>query len=233
MKSSFIEIVEDFISLFFPRYCVACEDSLVKGENLVCTRCMLEMPRSNYHLEHENPFFNKFRGRMPVKYVMAYFKFVKSSRVQHILHALKYKNKPELGRMLGQVYGEELIRAGFAEKFDMIIPVPLHHTRKRSRGYNQSEEFGMGLSKILEMPCEVNFLTKVARTQTQTRKSKLNRWDNVKEVFAISQQADVMGKRILLVDDVVTTGATLEACGRILIEAGCKELSLACIAATQ
>jgi ComF family protein len=226
------ELLGDFISLFFPRCCLGCSESLVKGEEMICTQCMLEMPRSNYHLEHENAFYNKFRGRIPVRYVMALFKFAKSSRVQHVLHALKYKNKPALGQMLGRLYGHDL-ESTYKNEFDIIVPVPLHASRRRIRGYNQSEEFGKGLSEILQIPCSDEILKRAVKTTTQTRKSRLNRWQNVEQVFEVMAPQEVGGKRVLLVDDVVTTGATLEACGRTLLDKSCKELSIVCIAATQ
>jgi ComF family protein len=227
------EIIEDFVSLFFPRYCRGCNNSLVKGEDLICTQCILEMPKSHYHLEVENPFYQKFRGRLPVKHVMTLFKFVKQSRVQQLLHALKYKHQPEIGETLGRVYGQDLLEANFKDSFDLIIPVPLHVSRRRIRGYNQSEEFGKGLSQILEVRCDDSFMMRSARTDTQTHKTKLSRWENVSSIFHVVQPQSIDQKRILLVDDVVTTGATLEACGNALLKAGCSELSIACIAATQ
>jgi ComF family protein len=194
---------------------------------------MLEMPRSDYHIDRENPFYQKFKGRIPLKYVMTLFKFVKGGRVQHVLHALKYKNLPELGNTLGRIYGYDLVQANYKHEFDLIIPVPLHISRKRKRGYNQSEEFGKGLSEMLEIPCSDEFVKRVIKTKTQTRKSRLNRWENVSEVFNVIKPEAIKDKRILLVDDVVTTGATLEACGQVLVGAGCKDLSIACIASAQ
>lgn len=226
-------VLEDFISLFYPRYCRGCYNSLVKGEDLICTQCLLEMPKSYYHLQRENPFYQKFRGRLPVHHVMTLFKFVKESRVQHVLHALKYKQQPELGEMLGKVYGQDLLEANFKNAFDLIIPVPLHIARRRIRGYNQSEEFGKGLSEILGIPCDDTYMTRKSMSETQTDKTKLSRWENVEKIFQVINATPIVEKRVLLVDDVVTTGATLEACGQALIGAGCRELSIACIAATQ
>lgn len=226
-------IIEDFVSLFFPRYCRGCFNSLVKGEELICTNCILEMPRSGYHLEQENPFYQKFRGRLTVKHVMTFFKFVKESRVQQLLHALKYKHQPELGKMLGRVYGQDLLEANYKDSFDLIIPVPLHSSRRSIRGYNQSEEFGKGLSQMLEVPCDDSYMMRKAKTETQTHKTKLSRWENVNNLFHVVNPEPIVKKRILLVDDVVTTGATLEACGQAILQAGCQELSIACIAATQ
>lgn len=232
-NSSSNGVLEDFISLFYPRYCRGCYNSLVRGEELICTQCLLEMPKSHYHLQRDNPFYQKFLGRLPVKHVMTLFKFVKESRVQHVLHALKYKQQPELGEMLGRFYGKDLVEADYKESFDLIIPVPLHSSRRRIRGYNQSEEFGKGLSQMLAVPCNDTYMMRSEKTETQTRKTKLNRWENVSRIFHVVAPDSIAEKRILLVDDVVTTGATLEACGQALINAGCAELSIACIAATQ
>lgn len=232
-NSTTIEVLSDFVALFFPNYCRGCDGPLVKGEQFICTKCLLELPRSHYHVERENPFYNKFKGRIPVSYVMALFKFVKSSRVQHLLHSLKYKDQPDIGRGLGRMYGSDLAEADFKNKFDLIVPVPLHISRKRKRGYNQSEEFGVGLAEQLDIECSDNWMTRAVKTETQTRKSRLNRWENVSEVFVVTKPDVIRGRRVLLVDDVVTTGATLEACGQSLLNAGCRELSIACIAATQ
>ncbi|MBT1703112.1 ComF family protein [Chryseosolibacter indicus] len=232
-KTFAAEILGDFVSLFFPHYCVSCHNALVKGEDFICTKCILDLPRSNYHLDRENPFFVKLSGRLSVLYVMSFFKFVKGGKVQRVLHSLKYKNKPEFGRMLGRVYGNELMNNGFKDKFDLIVPIPLHRSRFKQRGYNQSEEFGIGLAEVLQIPCRDEFLVRTTQTETQTRRSKLKRWQNVKSVFEVTQAEAISGKRILLIDDVVTTGATLEAAGQALIKANCKELSIACIAATQ
>ena len=191
------------------------------------------MPKSYYHLHRDNPFFQKFRGRLPVKNVMTLFKFVKESRVQHVLHALKYKQQPEIGEMLGRIYGKDLLEAHYAETFDLIVPVPLHASRRKLRGYNQSEEFGKGLAQMLDVPCDDTYMVRSAKTETQTHKTKLRRWENVNRIFEVINPGSIVEKRVLLVDDVVTTGATLEACGDALIRAGCRELSIACIAATQ
>ncbi len=226
-------ILEDFISLFYPRYCRGCLNNLAKGEELICTQCLLEMPKSYYHLQQENPLYQKFRGRLPVGHVMTLYKFAKRSRVQQMLHALKYRQQPEIGEILGRVYGNDLLEARYKDQFDLIVPVPLHAIRRKLRGYNQSEEFGKGLSRILEVPCDDSRVTRAVMTDTQTHRSRLSRWENVDNVFQVTSVEGVREKRILLVDDVVTTGATLEACGRALLYAGCRELSIACIATAQ
>jgi ComF family protein len=190
------------------------------------------MPKTDYHLDPNNPFQRKLEGRVKIKHVMALYKFVKESRVQHLLHALKYKNHPEVGVSLGRVYGIDLLNAGFKDQFDLIIPVPLHTSRKSMRGYNQSYEFARGLSEALEIPIG-DYVIRVTKTQTQTSKTRLNRWENVNEVFKVTHAEAITDKKILLVDDVITTGATLEACAIVLKACNYEELSIACIAAAQ
>lgn len=189
------------------------------------------MPRTDYHAHVENEFYKKLYGRIRIKCVMALFKFSKNSRVQQLLHALKYNNHPEIGTKLGRVYGS--ILSNYKEEFDLIVPVPLHRNRQRTRGYNQSAEFGKGLAESLGIPCEDGIVERVTITETQTKKTKLRRWKNVREVFVIKAPEKIFEKRILLVDDVITTGATLEACANEFLKNGCKEIGIACIAAAQ
>lgn len=191
---------------------------------------MLELPRTNYHFEQENALFKRLNGRIQLSFAFAFFLFRKGGKVQHLLHSLKYNNHPEIGETLGEVYGEELCQANFSEKFNVIVPVPLHASRKRKRGYNQSEEFAKGLSKSLKIPFTGDVLERTTKTETQTRKSKLKRWQNVNEVFKLKHHDQISNKHVLLVDDVITTGATIEACAQVLIENGCASISIASIA---
>ncbi|MDH4058096.1 MAG: ComF family protein [Cyclobacteriaceae bacterium] len=172
-------------------------------------------------------------GRIQLKYALAFLRFRKTGVVQHLLHQLKYNNHPEIGVRLGKLYAKELVESGFDIAFDMIIPIPLHRSRKRRRGYNQSEKFAEGLSEFLQIPWDEEIVERRIKTTTQTHKSKIERWENVKDVFFIKYPERIFGKRILLVDDVITTGATLEACGHQLLKHGCLELSIACIAEAQ
>lgn len=232
MKFFATEIFADFISLFYPRYCFACDQGLAKGEEEVCSACMLELPRTYYHTDSENALMNRLQGRVPLQFAAAFFLFRKSGKVQRLLHQLKYNNHPEIGDTLGQVYGHDLREYYFDQKVDVIIPVPLHASRKRKRGYNQSAEFGKGLSKSLEKPCREDVLVRITKTETQTKKTKLKRWQNVKEVFHVVRPDELYQQNVLLVDDVITTGATIEACAKMLLEAGCKSVSIASIAYT-
>ena len=226
-------ILDDFISLFFPHYCMACSGSLVKGEEILCTVCLTDLPKTNYHLLPENPVYNKLTGRLSIRYGGAFLKFRKTGIVQHLLHELKYNNHPEVGIRIGRAYGKELLQTGLQQELDLIIPVPLHTSRRRQRGYNQSSKFAEGLSEALNIQWDESISVRTQSTTTQTNKSKAARWENVKDVFSVNSRSGIEGKRILLVDDVITTGATLEACGQHLISCGCRELSIACIAEAQ
>ena len=153
--------------------------------------------------------------------------------MQHLLHQLKYNHHPEIGVKLGKVFGNTLSKSGHSIAFDLIIPVPLHPVRQRRRGYNQSAKFAEELSAALNIPWDESISIRRGKAITQTRKSKEERWENVKDAFSITNEEQITGKRILLVDDVITTGATMEACGLHLIKGGCAKLSVACIAMAQ
>jgi ComF family protein len=225
------DLFSDFISLFYPNYCYGCKGALVKGEDTLCTRCLFDLPKTNYHLHDSNPIKERLFGRLNVEYALAFLKFRKEGIVQHLLHELKYNNRPEVGIKLGRQYGREL-KQNNIDGFDVIVPVPLHESRKRKRGYNQSSKFAEGLSESLGVSWNESISLRTSSTATQTKKSKSERWNNVKDVFAVQNTESIRSKRILLVDDVITTGATIEACGRHLLDQGCT-LSIACIAEAQ
>lgn len=223
-------IIHDFIALFYPRVCVACNKSLIKGEDVLCTSCLMELPKTAYHNSYENPVRNRLAGRLPLQFASAFLKFRKGGVVQSLLHELKYNNHPEIGIRMGHLYGVELMASGLGADFDVIIPVPLHAARMRKRGYNQSAKFAEGLADALNIGWEESISLRLNATNTQTKKGRVDRWSNVKDAFSVAAVDRVFGKRILLVDDVITTGATIEACGSHLIAAGCSSLSVACIA---
>ena len=223
-------IVKDFIHLFYPDCCSACGNALVKGENVICTECLLELPQTNYHLDPCNLLRRRMEGRIPLSHVLAFLKFTKNGRIQHLLHNLKYRHQPEIGVALGKLYGHKLRESGLNLGVDVMIPVPLHGSRLRKRGYNQSGKFAEGLGEILNIPVSERSLIRKSRTDTQTRKNKLHRWENVSEVFAVVDAGLIQGKHVLIADDVITTGATVEACGQVLLANGADKISIACIA---
>jgi len=222
---------KDFIDLIFPRNCPLCKQALFDFEPCLCTICQGMLPRANFHLRpFDNELTSKLQGLMPVHRVMAFLRFTKKGRSQALLHLLKYKNKPELGEELGRLYGLSLLEKGFACFWDVLVAVPLHPLKKQRRGYNQSECFGRGLSKVMGIPYR-ELLVRRKFTTTQTNKSRLERLENVDDVFALSDGQVTQGLRILLVDDILTTGATLCACAQTLLQGGAKHVDLATIAA--
>lgn len=229
-KSYFFEILQDFISLFYPEQCYGCGRLLVKNERILCTFCLCDMPLTDYHLYPDNILKYRFAGRVPLDHALAFFKFRKKGMVQRILHTLKYQDQPKLGIALGEHYGAVLNETKIPGYYDLIVPVPLHHTRLRQRGYNQSLLWAQGISKITGIPVEENALLKKMKTGTQTKRSRLLRWKNVETVFYVKNSNLIAGKKILLADDVVTTGATLEACAEQLLAAGARSVGIVCIA---
>lgn len=225
-------MVNDLIHLFFPRLCSGCQNALRSTENTLCLSCTVKLPKTHFNKNGQNnPLSSIFWGRAPVAYTAAYLNFRKQSIVQNLLHELKYGAHPELGIFLGSAYGMDLKgEPGFADN-DLIIPVPLHPKRLKERGYNQSEEFAKGLSQALHIPVEAKTLIRSAYQGSQTNLKRYQRWQNVEHVFSVTSESRVSQKSILLVDDVLTTGATLEACIHPLIQSGAKRISVACIAA--
>lgn len=229
--SSLASVISDFVSMFFPEYCLGCSNGLVKGEDILCTACLISLPRTDYHTNQDNQLREKFFGRIPLKSAWCFLRFRKTGIVQHLLHQLKYNNHPEVGVRLGKLFGSEI--KDQKPEFDLIVPLPLHLARQRNRGYNQSAKFAEGLSEALEIPFNATTCSREHNTESQTKKTKSERWENVMDAFVVNDVSAVRGKRVLLVDDVITTGATIEACGRKLIGAGCTELGIACIAEAQ
>ncbi|GHA64722.1 ComF family protein [Pontibacter akesuensis] len=225
---------KDLLNLLFPESCYACTDGLARGEKYICTSCSVKLPYTNFHAHGDtelNPLQRRFWGKVPVQFAFSYLHFVPKGRVQRLLHQLKYKGAQELGEHLGQRYGSLLSEHKYNEQFEVVVPVPLHENKLRRRGYNQAACFARGLGASMNLPCREHALTRTMATDTQTRKNRLDRWQNVEHVFAVAKPELVQGKHVLLVDDVVTTGATLEACARALLAAGAAEVSVAAIAA--
>ncbi|HXA00342.1 MAG TPA: ComF family protein [Cytophagaceae bacterium] len=223
-------MIADFLSLLFPDNCLSCSQSLNKGEKMLCSRCRYELPKTNFHKEDINDLNKKFWGRVDIRYALAYLKFHKGGMAQKILYQVKYQGKKDAAKMLGQWYGEELSDHGFQEKFDIIIPVPLHKAKLRKRGYNQSDSLAEGLSLGLNIDWSPSVLSRVEEKTSQTNKSRIERWDNVKTIYQVQEPQAVYGKKVLIVDDVMTTGATFEACAVEILAKGAKEVSVATLA---
>lgn len=184
----------------------------MRNEKLICTECYVVIPRTGYHTIADNPVARLFWGRCQLEKAAAFSYYNKGSRIRSLIHNLKYKGIKEIGIELGTIYGQSLRSSGFFNDIDLIIPVPLHPLKKRKRGFNQSELICDGLASASGIPVDVKALIRSARSETQTKRSRYERWTNVEGIFCITDPAPLIGKHILLVDDVITTGSTIESC---------------------
>ena len=217
-------MIRDFISLIFPQNCINCSQSLISQEHFLCTRCKIDLPLTQDSRHFDNRLFQKFAFERKVQSAQAFLYFNKGGITQKLLHHLKYNGKKELGVKLGEWFAPELSHLSI----DMIIPVPLHKSKQKRRGYNQSECIADGLSKVLNLPIEKSIEREVF-TETQTKKSKVKRWSNMENVYSIPQ-IDLSDLSVLVVDDVITTGATVGMLCDRLIEANVRDIHIAAIA---
>jgi len=225
-----LSFLRHFLELVYPNQCHACGGNLVHGEELLCTGCLYELPRTNFHKTPEsNTVAELFYGITKVKFATAYYIFEKGSKFQHLIHNLKYKNAPQIGFVMGKYFGSELQNSVFKD-IDFIVPVPLHPKKFRIRGYNQSERIGAGLSETTGIPQDTETLIRKVFTETQTKKNLEERRKNVESVFDISNPLRFRDKHILLIDDVVTTGSTLVACTDEILKIPGTTVSIACLA---
>ncbi|WP_428662519.1 ComF family protein [Runella sp.] len=221
----------DVLDLFYPNLCSSCKAQLVGNEEIICTKCRANLPRTHSHLVHIPVLEQKFAGKVSVENVYSFLKFEKGGKVQRMLHQLKYGNRPEVGNVLGKLYGYELRQAGMNHSFDWVIPIPLHSRKLTQRGYNQSDRFAAGLSENLGVPWSDKILTRRKNTETQTHKTRIERFENVSGIFEVKLPEKINHQRIALVDDIVTTGSTLESAVIELQQNGAKEVSVITIAA--
>jgi ComF family protein len=223
-------LIHDFARLFFPHHCAGCGADTVNLESALCVRCLHALPVTNFHLYAGNPVEQQLTGRLSPVSAMAYCYFTRGAMMQELLHRIKYKGHTELGRLLGRMMGKALQESGRFEGIEALIPLPLHRAKERLRGYNQSVILCEGLAEVLALPVITNAVIRLAATQTQTHKNRIERWQNMQGMFRLVQPQLVAGKRLLLVDDVITTGATMDACVRALMEAEGVRLSVAALA---
>ena len=222
-------MIESFLSILYPRLCVHCKRSLVKGENNLCSGCLESLPVNeklgDFH-ELRNDVYSSFMFRN----LFYFLKFYKSGITQSLLHQIKYEGNTDLAVDIGKWYGNILEKQGFRSAFDLLLPIPLHKKKLRIRGYNQSEFIARGLNKVLSSKVDLNFVRRIINNPTQTHKTRIQRQQNVEKIFSVNHYKHHLQTRILLVDDVITTGATLESCANALLEAGYKDLSFATVA---
>lgn len=221
---------ESFYALFFPATCCVCGGHLSNNEELICIRCLYELPKTNYHIYKENPVATVFYGRVNIQAATSFFHFVKSSKYSSMMYKFKYKGNKEIGIVLGRYFGRNIMDSPFFSDIDIIVPVPLHRKKLKIRGYNQSECIARGMSLSMKKEVVCDSLIRNEFTPTQTRKSRIDRWMNVKGKFRVVNPLVIANKHILLVDDVITTGATLEACAEELLKIEGVRVSIATLA---
>ena len=224
---------ESIINLFFPTVCSGCNSFLLTNENVICTVCRHDIPLTNHHLNPENEAFKKFYGRIPVLHTSALFYFHKKGIVQELIHNLKYKGHEEIGTIMGEWYAEDLKTIQLLQSVDEIIPVPLHPKKLKERGYNQVTAFGTALSASLNLVFNDSLLIRNVYSKTQSKKTLLGRTEGIETIFDVSFTDKNHNKHFLLIDDVITTGATLEACSRALLKIPGAKISIVCMAMAQ
>jgi ComF family protein len=218
--------LDSLIALFFPRICITCSASLTGNEKILCTACRISLPETGYHLPGNNPVEELFLGRMKVEKAVSLLFFDRGSKYRKLIHHLKYKGRKEAGVFLGELIGSRLLESDM-KAVDLIVPVPLHPARLRRRGFNQSTIIAEGIASVLNKPLHEKALRRSKYTSTQTRRGRYERWKNVEGLFICPSSAAVENKHVLLVDDVVTTGSTLEAAGSELLKCDGVRLSIA------
>lgn len=222
------EIKDSFLHLLFPHICDGCGSDILGKESSLCLRCIEAMPETSFELYPDNPVEKKFWGRLPIRQATAQYYFTRESLMQHLMHQFKYKRNKELGNQLGQMMGESIKKSG---RFvvDALVPLPLFSSKEKRRGYNQATILCGGMAESLLVPVLKDVVIRSQHTDTQTKKGRVERWQNMEGKFVLAKPEIISNKNILLVDDVVTTGATLEACGEELLKAENVKLSIAAL----
>ncbi len=208
---SFLNIAKDFLNLFIPSKCLNCGINLLEVEKFVCKGCLNKIPKTRFYTIPENVVNQTFWGRVKLEHALSVYYFYKGSILQKLIHQVKYRGAKELAYELGKEMAYDLIDSDFSKSIDLVVPVPLHHTKEKKRGYNQSDWLAYGFAEVLNKPFSKNLLKRVQYTSTQTQKSRVQRWENVKNAFEVMDKSSIENKHIAIIDDVLTTGATLKA----------------------
>lgn len=218
------------VGLVYPEICVTCQRALFKGEQCICTRCRTKLPKTNYHTEPGNKVEKKFWGRIPLHAASAYLYFSKGEKVQRLMHQLKYQGRQDVGFTVGQWFAYDLLQSERFKNLDMLLPVPLHKLKLKKRGYNQSDCIANGMASVLSIPCYPDLLYRIEATESQTKKHRYERFENVNRVFGVTDGNILNGKNVLLVDDVITTGSTLISLAETVYDFNPASISIAAMA---
>jgi ComF family protein len=225
-------ILSDTLHLFYPHTCTGCGSDLLNKDNLLCLQCINNLPATNFAIHAGNPIEKTFWGRIPIAAAHSQYYFSKSSLVQQLMHQLKYKGNTAIGNYLGELMGKAILQSNRFANIDALVPLPLYPDKERKRGYNQAAVICKGMADVMQLPVINNNVIRRRPTETQTRKHRTERWQNVEDSFMVTNPAALSGKNILLVDDVITTGATIEACGSAILQCNDTTIFVASIAYT-
>jgi ComF family protein len=221
------ELKESFLHLVFPHICAGCGSDLAKKDSQLCLRCIDSLPETNFELHPANPVEKIFWGRLPLVSATAQYYFTKESLMQQLMHQLKYKGNKELGWQLGRLMGKDLKETNRFQNINALIPLPLFPAKEKARGYNQATILCEGIAEVMKIPILKDVIIRIQHTESQTKRGRMERWQNMEGKFQLLHPENIHNKHLLLVDDVVTTGATLEACGRELFQENNIKLSIA------
>jgi len=208
--------INDLLQLFYPRLCILCGKQLTEDEPHICLHCFCDLPRTNYHLRIHNPTLKLFAGTLHINKIINFLLFEKDGKVQQLIHSIKYFGNKQLAKYLGRMAALEIKTDGLFKGIDALIPIPLHPRKKRKRGYNQSEWIAKGIETVCQSPIVNDVLFRAINTDSQTRKTIYERHRNMEEIFSLKNADSLSGKHILLIDDVITTGATINSCIKTL-----------------
>ncbi|TAH41788.1 MAG: ComF family protein [Bacteroidetes bacterium] len=229
-RDYFSDALDGLAYLVFPETCPACMKPLNRGEKCLCTTCRFRLPRTQFYKDDRNPVFKQFWGKVNIEAACAYYHFGKGEKVQNLIHYLKYKGRQDIGEFTGELFGYEIMNTHPYSTVDLIVPVPLHPAKLKIRGYNQSDCFAEGIANAMGVPYNKNVLLRTRATDTQTRKHRYERYENVNRVFSVPSPELIRGKHVLLVDDVITTGSTFIACAEELLSVPGTKVSIGALA---
>jgi len=225
-------LLTNFVSLFYPKLCVVCGESLIENENYFCFACFLKLPKTNYHLIPENQAIERLAGKVSLEKASSYFYYNKGGVAQKLVGEIKYRGNRNLGEWIGSYIAKDMISSEFFQGIDYLAPVPLHRSKEKKRGFNQAEKIAQGIFQVTKIPLEINNIVREKANTTQTKKGIFDRWRNTQNLFNIENRKLFENKHILLIDDVLTTGSTLEAVARSLLKSEGVKISILTLAIT-
>lgn len=221
------DLLLEFSHLFYPNVCMICGVELIQSEEGICLQCLYKLPRTYNYRQPDNEAEKLMAGRIPFERIASFCVYAKGGMLPSLIHQLKYHHRKDIGILLGRIYGTDLVGSDFLKPIDTIVPVPLHPRKQKDRGYNQAEIIAQGISEATSLPMSVGNLIRVVYNPTQTRRTKTQRWENVRDIFSLTDPDAFAHKHLLLVDDVITTGSTIEACGVALQTCDHSKISVA------